>query len=132
MVGDNTSGAGSGRGERGRRFDDADGPTARLNSVLSVLPGLPTSVITSRMTAGVVSDDPSLAAHGDGRSMWSRRTTAWPRLLGLREPQATVHENGQYVSAPPSRTHFATGYPLTEAYWAHQSGRHHTDVLIQV
>jgi hypothetical protein len=105
--------------------DDPNGPTYATFTGLLNAPALPDgAAITQRVTrAGVVSDDPELAAYG---------VTASHRLTvpGIDHQVASpfwtfmnstgiIYENEQYASAALFQSPFyATGYPITEAYWA--------------
>jgi len=105
--------------------DDPTGPTYATMALLRDLPPLDdNAVITQRVDrAGTVTDDPSLAAqqvtaayhvvvpgldHQIAEPFWSFMNSS-----GL------VKADGQYVNqALFTNPFYATGYPITEAYWA--------------
>jgi hypothetical protein len=105
--------------------DDPDGPTYATFASLRALPARADGALITQRVArdGSVGDDPSLAAHG---------VTCGHRLTveGIDHQIATpfwdfmtstglVIENGADVTAQLFQNPFyATGYPLTEAYWA--------------
>ncbi|CAN5602783.1 hypothetical protein BH24CHL1_BH24CHL1_19340 [soil metagenome] len=117
--------------------DDPNGPTyAALAAVLSVPLGFPEEVITSRIDRnGTVTDDPGLASYGVTAQEYVIETNhrvASP-FWEFMNSQGTVFENGQSVSAPLfENPYYATGYPITEAYWANvKVGGEYRDVLLQ-
>ncbi|HUG13701.1 MAG TPA: lamin tail domain-containing protein, partial [Thermomicrobiales bacterium] len=105
--------------------DDPLGPTYATFAGLRASPALADgTMITQRVDrAGMVTNDPALATHG---------VTAAHRVTvpGIDHQVAApfwefmnssglVFENGQNVQAPLFQNpYYATGYPLTEAYWA--------------
>ncbi|MEZ4520624.1 MAG: hypothetical protein R3A46_03115 [Thermomicrobiales bacterium] len=104
-------------------FDDPTGPTyATFGTLLDATPHTVGSTITERVQRdGSTSIDPSLAGmnvtvghldevtnHGIAAPFWS-----------FMNSSGTVYENGQYVNQPLFQDAlFATGRPITEAYWA--------------
>lgn len=119
--------------------DDLNGPTYATFTNMLALPAVANgSTITQRVNrAGQVTDDQSLASYG---------VTAAHRLTvpgidhqvaspfwAFMNSTAPVWENGQLVTAPLFQNPFyATGYPITEAYWANiKVANTQKDVLIQ-
>ncbi len=117
--------------------DDPNGPTyAALANVLYVPLGFPEDVIISRIDRnGVVTDDPELTSYGVTAQEYvidTNHRVASP-FWGFMNSQGTVFENGQVVNAPLfENPYYATGYPITEAYWANvKVGGEYRDVLLQ-
>jgi hypothetical protein len=119
--------------------DDPNGPTYRtFGGKLNEPPLNDGATITQRIARdGTVSNDGSLSQYG---------VTAAQRLTvpgidhqiaspfwAFMNATGTVWENGQLVTAPLfENPYYATGYPLTEAYWATvQVGGQPRDVLMQ-
>ena len=117
--------------------DDPTGPTyATFGGVLDVAPQSVGATIIQRIDrAGAVTDDPSLASqnvtvgfvdditnHGIAEPFWAFMTS-----------DGLVYEGGQVVTAPLfENPFFATGRPITEAYWANvKVANTYRDVLMQ-
>jgi sugar lactone lactonase YvrE len=118
-------------------YDDPTGPTyATFGDLLDAAPRAAGSTITERVNReAVVSDDQSLAnqsvtvalvdevtQHAIADPFWTFMTSSGP-----------IDENGQVISAPLfENPYFATGRPITEAYWAEvKVGGQYRDVLMQ-
>ncbi len=107
---------------------DADDPTGPTYATLAGLRDLPAlgdgSVITQRVNrAGVVTNDASLA----GQNVRAAQRLTVPgidhQIAGpfwdFMNSSGTVRVDGQYVSqALFTNPYYATGFPITEAYWA--------------
>lgn len=80
------------------------------------------TVITATVDrAGNVGDDPSLASEGVTAQHWVPETGHYVASVfwEFMNSSGTVWENGQYINAPLfDNAFFATGFPVTEAYWA--------------
>jgi V8-like Glu-specific endopeptidase len=119
--------------------DDPSGPTYQTLSLLTDLPaygdGQP---ITSRVNReGVVTDDPGLAGYGVTAAHLVdvpgiRHQVASP-FWAFMNADGVVYDNGGFTTAPLFLNPFyATGYPVTEAYWANvKVGGEYKDVLLQ-
>jgi hypothetical protein len=117
--------------------DDPLGPTyATFGALLDAEPLPVESLVTQRLDrAGVVTDDPALAAQGvrigalDDVTNHSIAAPFW----AFMNATGTVYEEGAFVSDLLFQDpNFATGRPLTEPYWADvQVGGVRRDVLIQ-
>ena len=119
--------------------DDPTGPTYATMATLRYLPaGADGATLTQRVNrAGVVTNDPSLAAQAVANAQ--RLTVpgidhqiAAP-FWDFMNSSGTVLVNGQYVSqALFTNPYYATGFPITEAYWANvKVGGTYKDVLMQ-
>lgn len=119
--------------------DDVTGVQySTLASLLNAPPLANGAAITQRVNqAGNVFDDPSLA--GFGVTTASRvmvpgidHQVASP-FWTFMNSNGTVYENGSYTTAPMFLNPFyATGYPITEAYWANvKVAGMYQDVLLQ-
>ncbi len=114
--------------------NDPNGPTYVTFAGLRSLPphgGTPTSAsdlagvgpaITATVDrAGNVGDDPSLATYGVTADQYVAETqhrVASP-FWEFMNASGTVWQNGQYVEDQLfNNPYFATGFPITEAYWA--------------
>ena len=121
---------------------DADDPTGPTYATMGSLRDLPPlgdgAVITQRVNrAGVVTNDPSLASQG---VTTAQRLTVPGIDHQIAAPFWTfmnssglVMVNGQYVTeALFTNPYYATGFPITEAYWANvKVGGTYRDVLMQ-
>ncbi len=117
--------------------DDPSGPTyATFGSLLDAAPLAPATVIASRVDrAAILTDDPLLAAHDvtaaiiDDVTNHAIATPFWEFM----NSSGTVYENGQFVDSQLfENPYFATGRPITEAYWANvKVAGTYRDVLIQ-
>jgi hypothetical protein len=117
--------------------DDAAGPTYATFGVLLDAAALPVgALVTQRVDrAGTVSDDPSLAARGVSAAVLDDVTghaIAGP-FWTFMTSSGIVWDGGGYSSAPLfENPYFATGRPISEAYWASvQVAGTARDVLIQ-
>lgn len=102
---------------------DPDGPTyATFGPLLTAPPAMVGSTITDRVDRDSnVTDDPSLAAEGitvaivDGVTDHAIAEPFWTFM----NSSGTVYENGSFVTENLfENPYFATGRPVTEAYWA--------------
>lgn len=117
--------------------DAGSGPTYAVFGALTdeVRPNVG-DVLTKRLAAdGAISDDPALASYGVTAGLWVTETNhviAAP-FWAFMTSAGTVYENGQFTSAALfQNAYFATGYPISEAYWATvQVGGQTRDVLVQ-
>ncbi|MEZ4522616.1 MAG: trypsin-like serine protease [Thermomicrobiales bacterium] len=114
--------------------DDPNGPTYRTFASLQNLPphgpaptsgtgltGAPATITATVDRAGNVGDDPSLAGEGVTAEYYVAETGHMVASVfwEFMNSSGTVYQNGQYVTAPLfDNPFFATGYPVTEAYWA--------------
>jgi hypothetical protein len=105
--------------------DDSAGPTyGSFTGLLDATPAPDGAPLTQRVDrAGHVSNDASLAARGVTAAYHVNvpglnhqvASPFWDFMIS----QALVYQNGAYVDAPLfSNPFYATGYPITEAYWA--------------
>ena len=118
--------------------NDPDGPTyATFNQLLDATPLAAGAVVSQRLNrAGEVTDDPALvernvlAAHFVAET---NHTVAEP-FWAFMNAEGTVYELTGYQEARLfDNPFFATGFPISEAYWATvQVGGTPRDVLIQV
>jgi hypothetical protein len=105
--------------------DDLTGPTyATLANTRAAPPLADGQAITQRIDrAGNVTDDPSLTAQGVTAAHHVQvqgidHQVASP-FWTFMTSTGVVYENGSYVTAPLfANPFYATGYPITEAYWA--------------
>ena len=118
-------------------FDDPDGPTyATFGSLLDEAPASIGTTITERVDRqGNVSNDPTLSGQGVGISYIDNVTNhaiAAP-FWSFMNSSGAVYENGQFVNRQLFEDpFFATGRPITEAYWANvKLGDQQRDVLVQ-
>ena len=119
--------------------DDPTGPTYTTLAALRNLPALPDgALITQRVNrAGVVTDDPSLAAQGITAAERLTVPGIDHQIAGpfwdFMNSSGTVYQSGQYVAeALFTNAYYATGFPITEAYWANvKVGGTYRDVLMQ-
>ncbi len=121
---------------------DADDPTGPTYATMAALRNLPAAAdgttLTQRVNrAGVVTNDPALA--GQNIQVAQRLTVsgidhqiAQP-FWTFMNSSGTVLVNGTYVEqALFENAYYATGYPITEAYWANvKVGGTYKDVLMQ-
>ncbi len=118
-------------------FDDVSGPTyAALQTLLYVPLGLPEDPLIARVDRqGNLTEDPSLAGRGIFASYYVVETNhrvAEP-FWAFMNSNGTVYEQGAFVDARLFQDpFFATGFPITEAYWATvKVGGGMKDVLLQ-
>jgi chitodextrinase len=104
--------------------DDPTGPTyATLANTRAAPPLADGQVITQRIDrAGNVTDDPSLAGRGVTAATYVPETNhrvASP-FWDFMTSSGTVYEDGAYTTDLLfPNAFYATGFPITEAYWAH-------------
>jgi hypothetical protein len=119
--------------------NDVTGPTyATIATVRDEAPWGAGSVITARINrAGGITDDPSLAGYNvtaaelvDIEGIVHR--VAAP-FWAFMNSSGVVYENGQFITDQLfENAYYATGYPITEAYWANvKVGGTPRDVLMQ-
>ncbi|MEZ4521593.1 MAG: hypothetical protein R3A46_08120 [Thermomicrobiales bacterium] len=118
--------------------DDPDGPTyASFEPLLDAAPLAEGEIITSRIDRqGNVTNDESLASRNVAATEYATETNhriAQP-FWEFMTSSGPVYQNGENLTAPLFETpFFATGLPITEAYWATVSVNGvPQDVLIQV
>src|SRR5690606_8661489 len=117
--------------------DAGSGPTYAVFGALTdeVRPNVG-DVLTKRLAVdGAIRDDPALARYGVTAGLWVTETNhviAAP-FWAFMTSAGTVYENGQFTSAALfQNAYFATGYPISEAYWVTvQVGGQTRDVLVQ-
>lgn len=118
--------------------DDADGPTyATFGGLLGASPLATGSVVTATVDrAGTVGDNPALGSHNVTASQFVPETnhTVASVFWDFMNSQGLVYENGGTSTALLfQNAFFATGFPITEPYWARvKVGGTVKDVLIQV
>ncbi len=117
---------------------DANAPTyASFQNLLGAPPLDEGATITGRVDRqGNITDDPTLAAQGIIATEFAAETNhriAAP-FWAFMTSSGTVYEDGANTTAPLFETpYFATGLPITEAYWAEVSvSGVPQDVLVQV
>jgi hypothetical protein len=117
--------------------DDPLGPTyATFGHLLDATPAPVGSLVTQRLErAGVVINDPALATQEISVGMVDTVTNhsiAAP-FWSFMNASGTIYEDGAFVTDLLFQDpFFATGRPITEAYWANvKVGGVYTDVLIQ-
>ncbi len=103
--------------------DDPNGPTyVTFAGLRDRPPSAIGSIISATVDrAGDVGDDPSLATEGVTAAQLVPETqhTVASVFWDFMNSSGTVSENGQYVNAKLfDNPFFATGFPVTEAYWA--------------
>ncbi|CAN5516592.1 hypothetical protein BH23CHL2_BH23CHL2_05550 [soil metagenome] len=118
-------------------FDDPDGPTyATFGSLLDAQPhSIGTTIIERVDRQGKLTNDPALASqavtvgHLDPVTHHAIAAPFW----ALMNSSGTVYENGQFFTEQLfENEYFATGRPVTEAYWANvKVGGQQRDVLMQ-
>jgi sugar lactone lactonase YvrE len=118
-------------------FDDPTGPTyATFASLLESPARMPGSTLTERVDrAAAITNDPSLAGQGVTVAIVDEVTNhaiAAP-FWSFMTSSGTIYENGQFISNQLfENPYFATGRPITEAYWANvKVGGNYQDVLMQ-
>ena len=119
---------------------DADDPTGPQYATFSALLGVPpralgTTIIQRVDRAGTVTDDQGLAGQGVTVSYIDEVTNhaiAAP-FWDFMNSSGIVYENGQFITAKLfENPYFATGRPITEAYWATvKVGGTYKEVLMQ-
>ncbi|RIK46695.1 MAG: hypothetical protein DCC58_02425 [Chloroflexi bacterium] len=119
--------------------DDVIGPTYTTFAGLRPYPPAPDgALLTQRVDrAGTITNDPATAVYG----VYAAYRVVVPGIdhqiaapfWNLMTSNAVVYENGQFVTeALFENPFFATGYPVTEAYWARvKVAGLYRDVLIQ-
>jgi hypothetical protein len=118
--------------------DDADGPTyATFAGLLGASPLATGAAVTATVDrAGTVGDNPAMGAHNVTASHFVAETnhTVASVFWDFMNSQGPVYENGGTITAPLFlNAFFATGFPITEPYWARvKVGGTVKDVLIQV
>ena len=103
--------------------DDPDGPTyVTFAGLRDDPPHAEGSTITATVDrAGNVGTDPALATHGVTAAHLVPETGHFVASIfwEFMNSSGTVWQDGQFVQAPLfDNAYFATGFPLTEAYWA--------------
>ena len=118
--------------------DDTGGPTYATLSGLAGASALPvgTTLTTTLDRAGKVDSNPALADYGVKGSYYvayTKHTIAGPFWDFLNSQGLVYDGQGQAVTGPLfSPTFYATGLPLTEAYWSRvKVGGKVQDVLVQ-
>jgi len=120
--------------------DDADGPTyGTIAQVLDAVPFAQDSAIIQRLNRnGTVTDDPALAGQGVTAAQSVQVDDTIDHMVAnvfwdFMNSTGTVYEEGQVLSDQLFENPFyATGYPITEAYWARVIvGEKPRDVLMQ-
>lgn len=117
--------------------DDPTGPTyATFSTALDATPTPVGTTITKRIDqAGTVTDDPTLAARGVTAGHLdevTNHTIATP-FWDFMNANGLVWQDGSYSNAKLfENPYFATGRPVTEAYWANvKVAGDYQDVLLQ-
>jgi sugar lactone lactonase YvrE len=117
--------------------DDPTGPTyATFGSLLTAAPAALGTTLTNRVNrAGQVTADPALTGQGLTVALIDEVTNhaiAAP-FWSFMTSSGTVWDGTNYVAAPLfENAYFATGRPITEAYWANvKVGGTYQDVLMQ-
>jgi len=119
--------------------DDPTGPTyATFAGLLGSQPYAPGAAVNRRVNrAGQVTVDPGLNAQGVTAAYYVdvpgiKHQVASP-FWGFMNSSGLVDENGVHTTAALFENPFyATGYPITEAYWANvKVGGNYRDVLMQ-
>ena len=117
--------------------DDPTGPTYQtFNGLLGAAPLAPGTTISQRVDrGGVVTDDPALATKGVGVAVIddvTQHAIAEP-FWEFMNSSGTVYEDGQFINSQLfENPYFATGRPITEAYWANvKVAETYRDVLMQ-
>ena len=116
-----------------------NGPTyATIASLMGDSPLPDGATISQRVDrSGNVTSDPSLASYGVTAAYRVTEPGIDHQVASpfwdFMNSSGTVYENGSYLTAPMFLSPFyATGYPITEAYWANVSvGGVQQDVLLQ-
>ncbi len=117
--------------------DDTSGPNyAALQQVLNVPLGFPEDPVIGRIDRlGNVTDDPALAERGvfPGYYVIETNHRVADPFWEFMNSSGTVYQDGAYVDAGLFQDpFFATGFPITEAYWATvKVGGELKDVLLQ-
>src|SRR5690606_12339817 len=118
--------------------DDPTGPTyATFQPLLDTPPLAPGATVTARIDlSGTVTDDPSLAGRGVtavAHVAETNHTVASP-FWDFMNSTGLVAEGGPpRVGAIFPNPFYATGFPITEAYWTNvKVAGVYTDVLVQV
>ena len=117
--------------------DDAGGPVyASFTALLDAAPAAAGSLLTKRVNrAGQITDDPSLGAQGQSIALIDDVTNhaiAAP-FWNFMTSSGAVWDGNAYITAPLfENAYFATGRPISEAYWANvKVGGTYQDVLMQ-
>jgi DNA-binding beta-propeller fold protein YncE len=117
--------------------DDPSGPTyATFGALLGAAPaGVGTTLSRRVSRTGQVTDDPALASQGQTVALIDEVTNhaiAAP-FWSFMTSSGTIWDGAGYTTAPLfENAYFATGRPITEAYWANvKVGGAYQDVLIQ-
>jgi hypothetical protein len=119
--------------------DDPNGPMySTFTTLLDAAPYDAGATINKRLSRnGTVSDDPTLAQFGVTAGELVdvpgiRHRVASP-FWAFMTSSGQVYENGSFVNAALFQNpYYATGYPITEAYWANvKVGGTQRDVLMQ-
>lgn len=116
--------------------DDHYAPTYEtFRNTQNVLLDLPGARIERINRAGTIWDDPSLAAYGVSADQYVPETNhrVADVFWDFMNSDGPIFKNGRYMLWPLFDSPFyATGYPITEAYWAEvKVGGVYKDVLIQ-
>jgi hypothetical protein len=120
-------------------LDDPNGPTfATFGPLLDAAPYSAGATITTRIDRnGNLSDDPSLASQGVTAAYLVdipgiRHQVASP-FWSFMTSDGVVYEDARIFTGPLFQNpYYATGYPITEAYWANvRVGGTQRDVLMQ-
>ncbi len=117
--------------------DDATGPTyatfATLLGTHRTVAGAP--IVETLARDGSVASNPWLAQWGATDAEWVSLTGHWVAspFWAFMQSQGVVYEEGVYATEPLFENPFyATGYPITDAYWANvKVGGVYADVLMQ-
>jgi DNA-binding beta-propeller fold protein YncE len=117
--------------------DDPSGPTyATFGTLLGTPPAAMGTTLSQRLyRSGQVADDPSLAGHAQTVALVDDVTNhaiAAP-FWSFMTSSGTTWDGAAYVTAPLfENAYFATGRPITEAYWANvKVAGVYQDVLLQ-
>jgi hypothetical protein len=118
--------------------DDTQGPTyATLGNLLSAVPAArKTNIADTVDRAGKTGNDPALASYGVNASHFTQETghnLADPFWDFLNSTGLVYNDQNRSETAPLfSPTFYATGFPVTEPYWAKvKVGGQVKDVLVQ-
>ena len=116
--------------------NDTAGPTyATFASLLDVENGTQLPVIAAIDRAGNVRTDDAFARYNVAATQFVEETGHWVAnpFWDFMRSEGLVLENGEYVTDTLFENPvYATGYPITEAYWARVAvGGEPTDVLVQ-
>lgn len=116
--------------------NDPSGPTyATFSNLLDVEFGMQQPVVSTVDRSGNVQTDASYARYNIAATSFVRETGHWVAdpFWDFMQSEGLVYEDGEYVTdALFENPFYATGYPITEAYWSRvQVGGEARDVLMQ-